>query len=212
VDSLNHLQLVRGQYWPPKGPTRNEDFLFYIPVLCHDEASFLHQQSIRTRQILLEFYPSVQTQAICITSLRTGSLHEKVRMIRIFLLQISPEECGWECGGYHILMTYSNLYRNLIFPVPRQSFVIHPNDGWWPSTIYGKLHCGSLLWRSPVLSSRTALLCVLFDITDWVMRNGQLVETSQLVDTVGRACHWLKYWINCLLSSQPLSPGHCHWI
>jgi hypothetical protein len=45
-----------------------------------------NQTQIRTRQILLEFYPPVQkVKQICVTGLRTSGLHEKVIVIRIFL-------------------------------------------------------------------------------------------------------------------------------
>jgi hypothetical protein len=46
-------------------------------------------------------------------------------------LQTWPEECGREWWGYHILVRWPIYDRNRICTVPSESFVIHPNDGWW---------------------------------------------------------------------------------
>jgi hypothetical protein len=105
-------------------------------------ASFLGQTTIRTRQILLGFYPSVQktSQFMSHDWELTSSLHGKSIAIRIFLsklLKIWPEQCGWEWRGYIQYMPYLASWRyrrcSTITAVPRQSFVIHPNGGWWQS-------------------------------------------------------------------------------
>jgi hypothetical protein len=61
---------------------------------------------------------------------------------RIFLsklLKIWPEQCGWEWRDYIQYMPYliSRHHRqcSTINAVPRQSFVIHPNGGWWQSNL-----------------------------------------------------------------------------
>jgi hypothetical protein len=56
--------LVRWRYWHPKDQPGTQIFLLHPGPVCPSEkyhgASFIGQQSIRTRQILLGFYPSVQ--------------------------------------------------------------------------------------------------------------------------------------------------------
>jgi hypothetical protein len=66
--------------------------------------------------------------------------HGKSIAIRIFLaklLKIWPEQCGWEWRGYIQYMPYLVSWRHrrysTINAVPRQSFVIHSNGGWWQS-------------------------------------------------------------------------------
>jgi hypothetical protein len=55
---------VMWQYWPLKGPAQHSDFLFYIrdpnSQYLNVMELILSQQSIRTQEILLAFYPSVQ--------------------------------------------------------------------------------------------------------------------------------------------------------
>jgi hypothetical protein len=85
-------------------------------------------------------------------------LHGKSIAIRIFLsklLEIWPEQCGWEWWGYIQYMPYLASWRhrqcNKIRAVPRQSFVIHPNGGWLQSIIIqvlrrSKSHLTAKLW------------------------------------------------------------------
>jgi hypothetical protein len=105
-------------------------------------SQFLRPATIRTRQILLGFYPSVQitSQLFYVTRLSTSSFHGKSIAIGIFLsklLQIWPGQCGWEWWGYIQYMPHLASCRhrrcNTINAVPRQSFVIHPNGGRWQS-------------------------------------------------------------------------------
>jgi hypothetical protein len=100
-------------------------------------SQFLRPATIRTRQILLGFYPLVK-----ITSQFMShdwewiiSLHGKSIVIRIILskcLQIWPEQCGWEWWGYIQYMPYLASWRhrrcNTINAVPRQSFVIRDSS------------------------------------------------------------------------------------
>jgi hypothetical protein len=104
--------------------------------------SFLGQTTIRTRQIMLGFYPSVQITSqfmshVRPTRLRTTSLHGKSNLARTMWLR--PEQCGWEWWGYIQYMPYLASWRHrrcsTIKAVPRQSFVIHPNGGWWQSSL-----------------------------------------------------------------------------
>jgi hypothetical protein len=97
---------------------------------------FLGQPKIWTRQILLGFHPSVQITSQFMSRLRTTSLHGKSKWSEYF--SRSYWKFGWEWLGYIQHMAYLASWCprrcSKINTVPRQSFVIHPNSGWWQST------------------------------------------------------------------------------
>jgi hypothetical protein len=94
---------VRWRYWPSKDQPGTQIFCNFHPGPCPSEklhgASFLGQQSIRTRQILPWILSvSAKNWPIYVTRLRTISLHGRAITIRIKflakLLQTWPEQCG----------------------------------------------------------------------------------------------------------------------
>jgi hypothetical protein len=58
----------------------------------------------------------------------------------LFTIANLAKQCGWEWGGYIQYMPYLVFWRHrrcsTIKAVQGQSFVIHPNVGWWQSTNY----------------------------------------------------------------------------
>jgi hypothetical protein len=84
--------VVQSQHCINIGPIHTNDALRFSvlhpgpaqPRPRHDGASFIGQQSIRTRQILLEFV-SAKNEPIYVTRLRISYLPGKAIVIRIFL-------------------------------------------------------------------------------------------------------------------------------
>jgi hypothetical protein len=75
-----------------------------MPLIKIWGASFLGQQSIRTRRILLGFYPSVQRTSQFMSHNWELVVCMERQSIRIYnfsrLVQTWPEQCGWEWWGY----------------------------------------------------------------------------------------------------------------
>jgi hypothetical protein len=104
-------------------------------------ASFLVQTTIQTRQILFGFYPSVQ-----ITSQFMSHDWELLVCMESQLRSEYFSRSHWQFGQNNVgendevifSMPYLASWRHRrcskIKAVPRQSFVIHPNGGWWQST------------------------------------------------------------------------------
>jgi hypothetical protein len=88
---------VRWQYWPLKGPARHSDVL---PAQTRI-STFLGQQSIETRQILLECYPPVpKKQANSCHTIENKWFAWKGNRDHNISLQTWSEQCGWEWWGY----------------------------------------------------------------------------------------------------------------
>jgi hypothetical protein len=122
--------------------------VMYIRVQCHQPVgwvSFLGQPTIRTRQILLGFHPSVQITSqfmshdwellVCmkVNSDQNISLEVIENLARTNNVAENDEAMPYLASWHHRRCSTLN-------SVPRQTFVIHPNGGWWQSIHFSKFN------------------------------------------------------------------------
>jgi hypothetical protein len=147
---------------PPSPPPRrtSPEFRFSLlhpgtprPWFQHDGASF-RKPAIGSNTAISAWIVSASAKnwAIYVTRLvRTSVLHGKSLVFWVVLPELGRPV--W-LGRVRLVVWSRDVIddRNTIFTVPRQSFVMHPNDGRWQSITFSANTpnvCGEFRWNRP---------------------------------------------------------------